>query len=213
MDSIMSYLDLILHLDVQLKAIVEAFGITSYFLLFFIIFCETGLVVTPFLPGDSLLFITGSLAGIGLLNIKLLFLMMFIAAALGNITNYHIGYYFGPKILKNYQGKLIKKEYLIKTKQYFNQFGMQVIVISRFMPVIRTIAPFLAGISKMNYKLFHLYNLIGALLWTALLLLGGYFFGNMKAVQNNYSLVILAIVIISFIPAMIEFVRQRKEVI
>lgn len=211
MEQGLSLFDLIFHLDAQLKMVIHNFGIYTYLILFLLIFCETGLVVTPFLPGDSLLFIAGSLAGAGMLNIQLLFIGIVFSAVLGNAVNYHIGYLIGPKIFDSKKFKLIKREHLIKTKEYYNRFGMQAIIISRFVPIVRTIAPFLAGISRMNYPCFLGYNVVGALLWTTMLLLGGYFFGNIPIVQENYAAVIMLIIVVSLVPTFIELIRQRKK--
>lgn len=205
----LSWYDLIFHLDSQLKLVIENFGIYTYIILFLLIFCETGLVITPFLPGDSLLFIAGSLAGAGMLDIRVLFAGILFAAVLGNTVNYHIGYIAGPKIFRTQ--KIIRREHLIKTKKYYNRFGMQAIVISRFIPIVRTIAPFLAGISKMNYTRFFVYNVIGALMWVVLLLLGGYFFGNIAVVKENYAAVIIIIIAVSLIPAFAELLSHFKK--
>jgi membrane-associated protein len=186
-----------------------------YAILFVIIFCETGFVVTPFLPGDSLLFAVGSLAAIGALNIWSVILLLIIAAFTGDTANYWIGHYVGPKVFHKEKVRFLNKEYLERTHSFYEKHGGKTIVLARFIPIIRTFAPFVAGIGSMTYPRFMVYNLAGGVLWVLLFTLGGYFFGNVQLVKENFSLVIVALVIIPGIPAVVEFVRhfveQRKK--
>jgi membrane-associated protein len=199
-------LDFLLHIDKYLITIIQNYGILVYPLLFFVIFIETGLVVMPFLPGDSLLFAAGALASTGIINVFLVFLLGFLAAVIGNTVNYAIGYFIGEKISNS---RFVKKEYLIKTQRFYDKHGGSTIILTRFMPIIRTFAPFVAGIGKMKYSKFLAFNIIGALLWAGLFVFAGFFFGNIPFIKNNFSLVIIAIVIISFIPVIIEFLKSR----
>ena len=201
------FIDLILHLDTHLNTIIAAYGILTYALLFLIIFLETGLVVTPFLPGDSLIFAVGAISAQGSLNVFVLFALLSLAAIIGNTVNYQIGAMVGPKIFKKDRW-FLKREYLQKTEHYFEKFGGKTIVITRFIPIIRTFAPFVAGIGKMNYRRFFLYNLFGGLLWVGSFVFGGYFFGNIPIVKENFGIVVIAIIVISLIPAVIEVMRH-----
>ena len=207
----MEFFDYILHVDKYLEIIVTQYGAWTYIILFLVIFCETGLVVTPFLPGDSLLFAAGAIASLGSLNVHSLFLLLFIAAICGDTVNYHIGYFLGPKFLEKNNSKLIKKEYLEKTHRYFEKYGGKTIIIARFVPIVRTFAPFLAGIGSMTYRHFMCYNVVGALLWVSLFTYAGYFFGETPFVKKNFTLVILAIIVISVLPALVEVIKARRE--
>ena len=191
-------LDLFIHLDKYLPAIIASYGNLIYGLLFLIIFCETGLVITPFLPGDSLLFVAGTLSGFGGLNIGILLVSLYIAAILGDTVNYFIGKYVGHKIL-DMNLPVIRKEHLDKTHQYFDKYGPVTIVIARFAPFVRTLAPFLAGMGEMEYKTFLMYNVTGGILWVSTFLLAGYFLGGIPIVKENMSLVAMLIIIISLI--------------
>ena len=204
------FINYILHLDKYLASIIQYFGIWAYVLLFLIIFCETGLVVTPFLPGDSLLFAAATLAAAGALNIWWLFLALCLAAFLGDTANYWIGHYLGAKAFKKYP-KIFKKQYLDKTRRFYDKYGNSTIVLARFVPIVRTFAPFLAGVGKMKYGRFIVYNILGSIIWIGLLLSAGYFFGNLPVVKNNFSMFILLIIIVSFIPLIIEFMKIRNE--
>ena len=199
-------LDVLLHLDRFLGIIIERFGFSSYAILFVIIFCETGLVVAPFLPGDSLLFAAGTFAAIGSLNIVGLFVTLLSAAILGDAFNYWIG--------RNLDGKIIhvKPEHLEKTRRFYERYGGKTIIFARFVPIVRTIAPFVAGIGRMNYARFFAYNVIGGVLWVGLFLLLGYFFGNIPIVKKNFSIAILLIVFVSILPGIVEWVRGKKAV-
>ena len=205
---IQTIIDFFLHLDKNLALIIQSYGIFTYVLLFLIIFCETGLVVTPFLPGDSLLFAAGALASNGMLNIFFLLILLSFAAIIGDSINYMIGNLIGIKIFKE-KSKFFKKEYLTKAQGFYEKYGGKTIIIARFIPVIRTFAPFVAGIGKMKYRRFLIYNAIGGIIWVSLLLLAGYFFGTLPFVKNNFSIVIIAVILISLIPAIIEYMRCK----
>lgn len=204
-------MDFILHLDKHLDQIVHALGPWSYVLLFVIVFCETGLVVTPFLPGDSLLFAVGALAASSILDIKILFPLFWVAAVLGDAANYAIGAAVGPKVFNNPKSKIFKKEYLDKTHAFYEKYGAKTIVMARFLPIVRTFAPFVAGVGRMNYLTFTTYNLIGATLWVCIFLVLGYFFGNMPWVEANFSLVILGIIIVSCLPPLWEACQHHRD--
>lgn len=200
-----------MHLDEHLNNILAQYGTWTYGILFAIIFCETGLVVTPFLPGDSLLFATGALAAGGGLKIELLFMLLSAAAILGDTVNYWIGAYVGPRAFTS-GSRLLKREYLERTHRFYEKHGGKTIIIARFVPIIRTFAPFVAGIGTMTYWRFLTYNVVGGLLWITTFLLGGYKFGNLPAVKENFSLVILGIIVVSVLPGVFEYWRHRREV-
>jgi membrane-associated protein len=199
--------DFVLNLDKYFGKIIANFGSLTYLVLFLIIFCETGLVFVPFLPGDSLLFLAGTFAATGVLNIFLLFIILSLGAILGDSLNYSIGKYLGERLFLN-KG-LIKREYLERTRRFYELYGGKTIIFSRFIPVIRTFTPFVAGIGKMNYFKFLVYNIIGGLVWVAIFLSLGYFFGTIPLVQNNFSLFILLIIFLSLLPAIIEIIRHK----
>jgi len=209
MDIIIYLVDFFVHLDKYLPVIIQSFGVWAYVIVFLVIFCETGLVVAPILPGDSLLFALGSIAALGALNIELLLILLCIAAIVGDTVNYAIGHFLGPKVFHYENNRFFKKEYLDKTHQFYEKHGGKTIIIARFMPVIRTFAPFVAGIGAMTYPKFLLYNITGGIAWVCAFLLGGYFFGNIPSVKNNFTLVILAIIILSIMPGIIEYWRRR----
>ncbi|MDR2935365.1 MAG: DedA family protein [Candidatus Adiutrix sp.] len=204
--------DLILHLDVHLTTLVNNYGWQTHLILFAVIFWETGVVIWPFLPGDSLLFAAGSIAALpdSPLNIGLLFLLLSSAAILGDTANYWLGHWFGPKVFHR-DGRFLKKKYLDRTRAFYDQYGAQTIVLARFVPIVRTFAPFVAGIGRMSYRRFIFFNVTGAFLWNFLLLGAGYLFGGLDAVKNNFSLVILAIIFISCLPMAVEFLKSRKK--
>ena len=211
MEIISFLIDFILHLDKHLSEIVGQYGIWTYALLFMIIFMETGLVITPFLPGDSLLFAAGTLASPALqevLNIWILVPLLIGAAVLGDTINYWIGHYIGPKAFSG-NIKFLKKEYLDQTHAFYEKHGGKTIILARFIPIIRTFAPFVAGIGAMNYRRFFMFNVVGAVLWVMIFTLAGYFFGRLSFVQENFSLVVIAIIIISVLPAVYEYVKER----
>ena len=197
---ILTFLDIILHLDVHLQAIIDTYHLWTYAILFIVIFCETGLIFTHFLPGDSLLFTAGAFAAIGSLNITLVFLVIFIAAVLGDFVNFNVGKYLGPKIFKKEKSLLFNRDYLLHTEKFYEKHGKKTIIAARFIPIIRTFAPFVAGIGRMNPLTFAFYNIVGAVLWCVLFILGGYFFGNITFVKEHFNIVILVIVVISFMP-------------
>lgn len=203
------FVDFVLHMDKHLVSIVGSMGLWSYALLFAVIFIETGVVIFPFLPGDSLLFAAGSLAALGSLNIWALFGLMALAAILGDTANYWIGHAIGPRVF-NEKVRFLKKEYLDRTHAFYEKYGGKTIFLARFIPIIRTFAPFVAGVGEMSYGHFISYNVAGGLAWTALFSFGGYFFGNLPFVRNNFSLIIVAIVIISVLPAVYEIIRSRS---
>lgn len=203
------FVDIILHLDKHLDTIIRSYGIWTHLLLFAIIFCETGLVVTPILPGDSLLFAAGTFAALGSLDLAGLILSLSVAAILGDSANYWIGNAIGPKVFHKEGSRLLNKEHLKRTHEFYEKYGGKTIIIARFVPIIRTFAPFVAGIGSMTYSRFIVYNVVGGVGWIAILVLAGYFFGNIPVVRQNFSLVILAIIIISVLPGVIEFVRQK----
>ena len=207
---IQNFIDFFMHLDKNLAFIIQSYGTFTYVLLFLMIFCETGLVITPFLPGDSLLFAAGALAATGMLNIFFLFILLSLAAILGDSINYFIGNIIGPRVFHE-KNRFLKKEYLTKTQNFYEKYGGKTIIIARFIPIIRTFAPFVAGIGKMKYKKFLAYNVVGGILWVSLFLFAGYFFGTLPFVKNNFSLVIIAIIIISIIPALVEYLRCKYK--
>jgi len=202
--------DFVLHLDKYLNLIIQSFGLWTYLILFVIIFIETGLVVTPFLPGDSLLFAAGAFAATGVMDVKLLYVLLVAAAILGDTVNYWIGHYIGPRVFST-NTRFLKKEYLERTQAFYEKHGGKTILLARFIPIIRTFAPFVAGVGQMRYGYFLTYNVVGGFLWVTIFLLGGYFFGNLPFVERNFSLVIIAIVLISVLPAVVEYLRNRKS--
>jgi membrane-associated protein len=210
MELIYNFIDFFLHLDQYLGTIIQNYGIFTYAIVFIIIFCETGLVVTPFFPGDSLLFAAGAFAAIGSLNVYWLFILLSLAAIIGDTINYWIGRFIGPKIFQKETGLFLNKKYLERTHQFYEKHGGKTIIIARFIPIIRTFAPFVAGIGQMSYWRFISYNIVGGITWPALFIFGGYYFGNIPFIKNNFSLVIIAIIIISILPAVIEFLRQHR---
>jgi membrane-associated protein len=206
------FIDLFLHLDKHLAAAIAQFGGWTYLLLFFVIFMETGFVVTPFLPGDSLIFAAGALASISgsNLNVGLLYVTLAFAAILGDTANYWIGHAIGPRVFRE-DVRFLKREYLDRTHVFYEKYGGKTIFFARFIPIIRTFAPFIAGVGEMTYGHFIAYNIVGGLTWTALCLFGGYFFGNIPLVKNNFSIVVIAIVLLSISPAVIEYLRSRRK--
>ncbi|MCK9392829.1 MAG: DedA family protein [Syntrophales bacterium] len=210
MDLLLTFIDIFIHLDRHLIWLIQHFGVWVYLIVFIIVFCETGLVVTPFLPGDSLLFGLGALAAIGDLNVIWLFILLSVAAIAGDTVNYFIGKYVGPKVFHQETSRFFKREYLERTHQFYEKYGGKTIVIARFMPIIRTFAPFVAGIGAMTYHKFIIYNVLGGIAWVAIFIFGGYYFGNLPMVKNNFTLVIMAIIIISVMPGVIEYFRQRR---
>jgi len=211
MEYLKHFIDLILHLDKHLVELVNQYQSWTYGILFLIIFCETGLVVTPILPGDSLLFAVGALASKGELNVILVVVLLSIAAILGDTVNYWIGNIIGPRVFTSANSRWLNRKHLERTHEFYEKYGGKTIIIARFMPIIRTFAPFVAGIGKMSYGKFLLYNVVGGIVWIAGFTYAGYFFGEIPIVKRNFTLVIMAIIIISVLPAVIEFWRARRE--
>jgi membrane-associated protein len=212
MELISKAVDLFLHLDKHLGAIIQQYGTWTYAILTLVIFCETGLVVTPFLPGDSLLFAAGALAALpgSPLSVGLLFLLLSAAAIAGDTVNYWIGHKVGPRAFEG-RIKFLNPEHLARTHEFYEKYGGKTIIIARFVPIVRTFAPFVAGIGSMSYGKFVTYNVVGGILWVAICLFAGYFFGNLPFVQNNFSVVVLAIIFISVLPGVYEFVRHKRD--
>lgn len=203
--------DLVIHLDRHLNGVIQDYGTWTYLILFLIIFCETGLVVTPILPGDSLLFAVGTFAASGALDLGLVLSLLSVAAVAGDSVNYAIGYRMGPQIFRKEGVRFLNREYLDRTHQFYERHGAKTIVIARFVPIIRTFAPFVAGIGQMRYARFAAYNVVGGVVWITALVLGGYGFGNIPVVRQNFTLVIFAIIGLSILPGVIEILRQRRR--
>lgn len=200
-----------IHLDVHLQELIASYGTLTYAILFLIIFCETGLVVTPVLPGDSLLFAVGVFAANGSLSLPVVLISLSIAAILGDTMNYAIGSYVAPRMVEGRFTWFVKQKHIDYTNKFFDQYGPETIIIARFVPIVRTFAPFVAGAGTMKYSKFLAYNVFGALLWIHLLTLGGYFFGNVPVVKENFSLVVVAIIVVSLIPAVVQVIRAWRE--
>ena len=211
MDLLTIFIDLVLHLDTHLMTLVQDYGVWVYGILFLIIFAETGLVFMPFLPGDSLLFVAGALCGLGVMQLEWLIPLLILAAFSGDNTNYWVGRLIGMRVFQRFEGRLLKREYLDKTHAFYEKHGGKTIIFARFMPIIRTFAPFVAGIGLMHYRLFVLYSALGSLVWIGSLTLAGYFFGNIPVVKDNLTLIILAVILISFLPALVEYFRHRRR--
>jgi len=201
-------IDIFLHLDKNLAMVISQYGVATYGFLFLIIFMETGFVITPFLPGDSLLFAAGALAASSSLNIFALYILLLFASILGDTINYWVGHFIGPKVFEG-EHKFIKKEYLIRTQKFYDKYGGQAITIGRFVPIVRTFVPFVAGIAKMSYKFFIIYNILGGVLWVSLFTWTGYFFGNLPFVKNNFHYVVVVIILISITPIVYEFLKSK----
>lgn len=210
MDLISGFVDLVLHLDQHLRELAQTYGTWVYAVLFLIVFLETGVVVTPFLPGDSLLFVAGTVAAAGELNVHTLVLLLVVAAIAGDSLNYSIGRYLGPRVFRFDDSRFFKRAHVDRTRAFFERHGGKSIIIARFIPIIRTYAPFVAGIGAMSYKRFLMFNLTGAVLWVTLLTYAGFFFGNLPLVRNNLTAVILGIIVLSVMPAIIEFWRAKR---
>lgn len=211
MDFIKHSIDILLHLDKYLEVIIQNYGVWTYALIFIIIFCETGLVVTPFLPGDSILFATGALAATKVLGISTLFIVYYLAAVIGDAVNYYIGKKIGGAILDKKEIRYINKDYIIRAKNFYEKHGSMTIVLGRFIPIIRTFVPFVAGIGEMKYSKFIAYNLLGGALWIILFLGGGYLFGNLPFIKNHFSYMLIGIIIVSILPVIITFLKERKN--
>lgn len=209
MEFISDLISFILHIDKHLNAIIQSFGLWSYLLLFVIVFAETGLVVTPFLPGDSLLFAAGAFAGLGSFNIFWLSTVLLAAAVIGDSVNYAIGKALGIKVFSQGNSRIFKKEYLEKTHNFYEKYGGKTIIIARFVPIIRTFAPFVAGVGRMSYGYFFAYNVVGAFLWVGLFVFAGFFFGNIPVIKKNFTAVIFVIIFVSILPPVIEYIRHK----
>ena len=210
MDLFSGFVDLILHLDQHLRTLAQTYGAWIYAVLFLIVFLETGVVVAPFLPGDSLLFVAGTIAAAGELNVHGLVLLLIAAAIAGDSLNYSIGRYLGPRVFRFDDSRFFKRAYVDRTHAFFERHGGKAIILARFVPIIRTYAPFVAGIGAMGYRRFLMFNVTGAVLWVALLTYAGFFFGNLPLVKTNLTAVILGIIVLSVMPAIIEFWRARR---
>jgi membrane-associated protein len=210
MEWLESLINLFLHLDKHLGDVIAQYGAWTYLILLVIVFCETGLVVTPFLPGDSLLFAAGAFAATGVLDPIWLFVLLSAAAIFGDTVNYWIGALIGPRAFSG-NIRFLKKEHLERTHAFYEKYGGKTIIIARFVPIVRTFAPFVAGIGAMNYARFIIYNIVGGIAWVALFVFGGYWFGNIEFVKKNFSLVIMAIIIISVMPMVVEYLRSRRQ--
>ncbi|MGQ0569438.1 MAG: DedA family protein [Armatimonadota bacterium] len=202
---------IVLHLDQYLDAVIQTYGVWAYLILFLIVFCETGLVITPFLPGDSLLFVAGALAARGSLDVWWLAGSLAVAAVAGDAVNYWVGSSLGARLLRQGEVRYLKKDYLDRTHQFYEKYGAKTIVLARFVPIIRTFAPFVAGLGRMTYRRFAVYNVAGGLAWIAIFVFGGYFFGNVPAVKRHFTLVILAVIVLSVLPIAVSFLRERSR--
>jgi membrane-associated protein len=211
MEIITQLMDFVIHIDRHLAEIIQNYGTWAYLILFIIIFCETGLVVTPFLPGDSMLFVVGALCTTGALNINLAILLLIIAAVVGNTLNYFIGKMIGERIMESRKNRFVKKEYIGKAQAFYDKYGGKAIFLSRFLPILRTFAPFVAGIGKMSFDKFSMYNIAGAAAWVLVFMLGGFFFGNIPIVKENLTYVIFGIIFVSLLPAVITGLKVKKE--
>lgn len=212
MELFKTLIDFFIHLDLHLTSILRDYGLWTYLILFLIIFCETGLVVTPFLPGDSLLFAVGALAAGGAVQIGWLIVLLTLAAIAGDGVNYWLGYYVGPRLFKGGGSRFLRKEHLDRTHRFYEKYGGKTIIIARFVPIVRTFAPFVAGLGRMDYWRFSSYNIIGGTVWIVGFTTAGYLFGNIPAVKSNFTLVIFAIIFISILPGLIELFRVRGRV-
>jgi membrane-associated protein len=211
MDLLHSFVDLFLHLDKHLDTVIQQYGTLTYLLLFTIIFCETGLVITPFLPGDSLLFAAGAFAAKGSMNVWLVYGLLWFAAVLGDNLNYWIGVVVGPRVFASENSKLFNRKHLERTQEYYDKYGAKTLVIARFVPIVRTFAPFVAGIGRMRYLKFLAISIAGGGLWMSLFVWAGFFFGNIPAVKHNFTLVIFAVIGVSLLPGLFEYVRHRRQ--
>jgi membrane-associated protein len=211
MEFLAGIIDIFLHLDRHLNEILVAYGVWTYAILFLIVFAETGLVVAPFLPGDSLLFAAGAFAARGSLDPWWLTVLLIVAAIIGDSVNYAIGNYIGPRAFQNPNSRILKKEYLDRTHRFYERYGGRTIIIARFVPIVRTFAPFVAGVGTMSYSRFMSFNVIGGIGWVAIMVWAGYWFGNIPFVQRNFSVVVLAVVILSTVPLIVEWLRHRTE--
>lgn len=204
-----SLIDFVLHIDQHLIELTQTYGLWIYAILFLIVFCETGLVVTPFLPGDSLLFAAGAVAALGGMNVHIVAALLLAAAVIGDAVNFAIGKYFGEKLFAKPDSRVFKREYLDKTHAFYEKYGGKTIILARFVPIVRTFAPFVAGMGNMHYGRFIRYNIIGALMWVGLLTYAGYFFGELPVVKNNFGLVVIGIIVVSVLPMAVEIAKAK----
>jgi len=210
MDIIMNLVNFILHIDVHLVQLLATYGTVTYAIIFGIIFIETGLVLTPFLPGDSLLFATGAMAALGSFNIWIILPLMIAAAIIGDNSNYWIGHFLGEKMIANPKIP-INKEHIEKTQKFFDKYGKKTIILARFVPIVRTFTPFVAGVGRMNYKTFLPFDIVGGIAWVSLFILAGFFFGNIPSIKHNFSIVIMAIILVSVVPMVIEAIKHKRK--
>lgn len=210
MDLLLQFFDILLHLDKYLAVLIQQYGVWIYAILFLIVFCETGLVVTPFLPGDSLLFVAGTLAALGDMDVRIVIVSLTVAAIVGDAVNYAIGRFFGPKVFQWEDSRFFNKRALERTHAFYEKHGGKTIVLCRFLPLFRTFAPFVAGVAAMSYTRFTFFNVIGGVTWVGSLTLAGYWFGNLPVIKNNLTLVILAIIVLSLVPVFVGYLRQRS---
>jgi len=206
------FADLFLHLDKYLGAVIQSYGNWTYLILFLIIFCETGLVITPLLPGDSLLFAIGMFAAAGALDLSKIWPLLVLAAILGDNVNYGVGNFLGPKVFHYENSRIFKKEYLQRTHTFYEKYGGMTIILAKYVPIVRTFAPFVAGVGAMTYPKFLLFNVIGGFTWVTVIMLSGYYFGNIPVIKNNFTVVVMAIVFISVLPGLLGYLRHRKTV-
>jgi membrane-associated protein len=211
LDLLARIVDFVLHIDVHLDQLIRSYGAWTHLILFAIVFCETGLVVTPILPGDSLLFAVGAFSARGSLDLPLALGLLTVAAILGDTVNYWIGHLVGPKVFHRDDVRFLNRKHLERTHQFYEKYGGKTIIIARFVPIVRTFAPFVAGVGAMSYGRFLMYNVVGGVLWIFMFVLGGYFFGNIPIVRRNFTLVILAIIVLSIMPAVFEYLRHRRQ--
>lgn len=211
MDTIVSFFNFFMHIDVHLNTLISTYGTFTYAILFLIVFCETGLVVTPFLPGDSLLFAAGTLAAQGSLDVTVIYIMLLIAPFFGDNVNYWLGFYLGPRVFHKEKVRFLNKKHLERTHAFYEKYGSKTVIIARFIPIVRTFAPFVAGIARMPYLKFISFSFAGSLAWVSAFVLGGYFFGNIPFIKANFSIVILVIILISVSPAVIEYARHKLK--
>ena len=211
MELLTSFLDVMLHLDTHLTDLVNQYGALTYGILFLIVFAETGFVVTPFLPGDSLLFAAGAIAALGSLNVWFMLALLMVAAIAGDTVNYWIGHFFGRKIVDNPKITLINQEHIDKTEQFYKKHGAKTIILARFVPIVRTFAPFVAGVGSMHYSTFITYNIVGGVLWVSIFTLLGYFFGNMEFIKENFHYAVFAIIGLSIVPMIYEYIQNKRH--
>ena len=211
MELLTQFIDLVLHLDTHLAALIAQYGTSIYLILFLIIFCETGLVITPFLPGDSLLFVAGTMAAVGSMDVHGLFALLVIAAFSGDNTNYWIGHYIGPRIFRRERSRLLNPAHLQHTQRFYEKHGGKTVVLARFMPIVRTFAPFVAGIGGMRYASFMFYSFSGSVLWISFFVYAGYYFGNIPFVKKNLTAFILGVIVLSVLPGVITWLKERRR--